>query len=138
MRKISESAWGDMMRRGSGENIRTEDNVNLLDFEGLYNYIKSRYDKKVFYLDKTWYNEIYVDVLANISLILKPNGNGGLLHVLLSWSKEKISMPFFDKLSERFKVENPSVNRRIIKEKDGTCTNQTYIDVIEFFLNNIR
>ena len=137
MRKISESAWGDMMRRGSGENIRTEDGVNLLDLDGLYDYIKSRYDKKVFYLDKTWYNEIYVDVLTNISLILKPDGNGGLLHVLLSWSKEKISMSFFDKLSERFKVENPSVNRRIIKEKDGTCTNQTYIDVIDFFLDNI-
>ena len=134
---INESIWSDIQDRSMGKTVRKEDDVNFLDIDGLYEYIKSKYEKYVFYLDKTWYNEIYVDVLTNISLILKPNGNGGLLHVLLSWSKEKISMPFFDKLSERFKVENPSVNRRIITEKDGTCTNQTYIDVIDFFLDNI-
>lgn len=29
--KIDESAWGDMMRRGSGENIRTEDQLQSID-----------------------------------------------------------------------------------------------------------
>ena len=46
-------------------------------------------------------------------------------------------MPFFDKLKERFNVQMPNVNRRTITEKDGTCTNQTYVDVIDFFLDNI-
>ena len=42
--KIIESIWSDIQDRSSGETIRKEDDVNLLDFKGLYNYILGHYD----------------------------------------------------------------------------------------------
>ena len=140
--KKNESVWTDMQKRSSGDEIRKEDDVNLLDIDGLYEYIKSKYEKRLFYLDKDTFGKnnkrnIVVDVMANISLFTNYNKSGKFDHILLSWTKEKIAMPFFDKLRERFNVQMPNANRRTITEKDGTCTNQTYIDVIDFFLDNI-
>ena len=142
MKDLSESIWGGILDRGAGETIRKEDDVNLLDLDGLYDYIKSRYEKRLFYLDKDTFGRnnkrnIVVDVIANISLFTNYDKSGKFDHILLSWTKVKIGMPFFDKLKERFNVQMPNVNRRTIPEKDGTCTNQTYIDVIDFFLDNI-
>ena len=45
-------------------------------------------------------------------------------------------MPFFDELADRFKIGNPNAMRRIITEKDGSCTNKTFVDAIEFFLGH--
>ena len=138
----NESVWGDIRRRGNGTDVKKEDDVNLLDIDGLYDYIKSKYEKRLFYLDKDVYGplnkkNIVADVLSNVSLFTIYDKKGNLEYILLSWSKVKIGMPFFDKLSERFNVQSPNVCRRRITEKDGTCTNQTYIDVIDFFLENM-
>ena len=43
---IGESVWTDMQKRSSGETIRKEDDVNLLDAYGLYDYIKQNYSIK--------------------------------------------------------------------------------------------
>jgi len=142
MKKISESVWGDVLDRGTGETIRKEDDINLLDVDGLYDYIKSKYEKRIFYLDKytgkfnSW--EICVDIIGNISLKTIYNEDGEMDHIVLSWSGVgvKIRHSFLWALSEKFNVENIGTCRRVIKEEDGTCTNKTYIDVIEFFLNN--
>ena len=40
---ISESIWSDIQDRSSGETIRKEDDIDLLDIEGLYDYIDSHY-----------------------------------------------------------------------------------------------
>lgn len=40
---ISESTWGDMRHRSSGKIIRREDDVNLLDKQGLVYYLKEHY-----------------------------------------------------------------------------------------------
>ena len=45
-------------------------------------------------------------------------------------------MPFFDELTDRFKIENPNAMRRIITEKDGKCTNKTFVDVLDFFIEH--
>ena len=142
MKKISESAWGDMMRRSSGEIIRKEDDVNLLDVDGLYDYIKSKYEKKVFYIDKDNYGKlnkknIVVDVIDKVSLFTYYDEDDKIEHILLSWSKVKIRHSFMWTLTEKFNVKITDPYRRIIKEKDDTCTNQTYIDLIDFFLENM-
>ena len=142
MKKISESAWGDMMRRSSGEIIRKEDDVNLLDVDGLYDYIKSKYEKKVFYIDKDNYGKlnkknIVVDVIDKVSLFTYYDEDDKIEHILLSWSKVKIRHSFMWTLTEKFSVKITDPYRRIIKEKDDTCTNQTYIDLIDFFLENM-
>ena len=43
MRKLSESIWSDMQDRSTGEIVRKEDDVNLLDRDGFYNYIMEHY-----------------------------------------------------------------------------------------------
>ena len=40
---ISESIWGKVLDRGAGDTIRKEDDVNLLDSDGLYDYLKKHY-----------------------------------------------------------------------------------------------
>ena len=40
---IEESIWSDIQKRSTGEIERKEDDVNLLDCEGLFNYIKTHY-----------------------------------------------------------------------------------------------
>ena len=138
---IEESIWSDIQDRSAGDVVRKEDDVNLLDYDGLYDYIKSKYSGKLYYIDKDYFGQggetICVDPIENISLYLKRLKDGSLKEILLSWVRVNIYHPFLLKLEERFSVSSPDVKRRVITEKDGSCTNQTYIDVIDFFLEHI-
>ena len=138
---VNESIWSDIQDRSSGETKRKEDDVNLLDYDGLYDYIKSKYSGKLYYIDKDYFGQggetMCVDPIENISLYLKRLKDGSLKEILLSWVRVNIYHPFLLKLEERFSVSSPDVKRRVITEKDGSCTNQTYIDVIDFFLEHI-
>ena len=134
---VNESIWADIYDRSTGETVRKEDDVNLLDLEDFYAYIKEHYKTKVEYIDLDSMGPgngdvIDVDITENIILFYKPKRG----HILLSWSRVKIPFPFFDELADRFKIENPNSMRRIITEKDGSCTNKTFIDVIDFFLGH--
>ena len=138
---VNESIWSDIQDRSMGKTVRKEDDVNLFDYDGLYDYIKSKYSGKLVYIDKDYFGQggetICVDPIKNVSLFLKRLKDGSLEHILLSWASVDIDDSFLLKLEERFFVSSPNVKRRIIKEKDGTCTNKTYIDVIDFFLEHI-
>ena len=138
---VNESIWSDIQDRSMGKTVRKEDDVNLFDYDGLYDYIKSKYSGKLFYIDKDYFGQggetICVDPIESVSLFLKRLKDGSLEHILLSWARVDIDDSFLLKLEERFFVSSPNVKRRIIKEKDGTCTNKTYIDVIDFFLEHI-
>jgi len=130
---IKESIWSDIQDRSSGEVVRKEDDVNNLDLTEFYAYIKDQYKTKVEYIDLDAMgggDVLGVDITENIILFYKPKRG----HILLSWSRVKIPMPFFDELTDRFKVEHPNAMRRIITEKDGSCTNKTFVDVIDFFI----
>ena len=134
---VDESVWSDMHKRSNGYQVRKEDDVNLLDLDEFYKYIKDQYKTKVEYIDLDAMgggngNVLGVDITEDIILFYKPKRG----HILLSWSRVKIPMPFLDELADRFKIENPNVMRRIITEKDGSCTNKTFVDVIEFFLGH--
>ena len=41
--KITESIWSDMQDRGSGDMIKKEDDIDLLDFDQFYEYLNNRY-----------------------------------------------------------------------------------------------
>ena len=134
---IEESIWSDIQDRSSGDTVRKEDDINTLDLNEFYAYIKDQYKTKVEYIDLDAMggengDVLGVDITENVILFYKPKRG----HILLSWSRVKIPMPFFDELIDRFKVENPHSMRKIITEKDGSCTNKTFVDVIEFFLGH--
>ena len=42
---ISESIWSDMQDRSTGEIVRKEDDVNLLDRDGFYDYLMNHYEE---------------------------------------------------------------------------------------------
>ena len=134
---IEESIWSDMQDRSSGDTVRKEDDVNNLDLNEFYAYIKEQYKTKVEYINLDAMggeigDVLSVDITENIILFYKPKRG----HILLSWSRVKIPMPFFDELTDRFKVEYSNAMRRIITENDGSCTNKTFVNVIDFFLGH--
>ena len=134
---IKESIWSDIQDRSAGDTVRKEDDINTLDLNEFYAYIKDQYKTKVEYIDLDAMggengDVLSVDITENVILFYKPKRG----HILLSWSRIKIPMPFFDELIDRFKVENPHAMRKIITEKDGSCTNKTFVDVIDFFLGH--
>ena len=43
MKKLSESVWGDIRKKSLGQEVREEDNVDLLDKSGFLEYLKSHY-----------------------------------------------------------------------------------------------
>ena len=128
---IEESLWSEIQDRSSGDAIRKEDDVNLLDLDEFYEYIKEHYKANVKYYAMGGGSgaAISVDITEDILLLYKPKRG----HILLSWSRVVIPIPFLDELADRYKIENPNTMRRIITEKDGSCTNKTFVDVIEFF-----
>ena len=43
---IGESVWGDIRKRGNGTDVKREDDVNLLDRDGLVEYLRKNYKCK--------------------------------------------------------------------------------------------
>ena len=128
---IEESLWSEIQDRSCGKAIRKEDDINILDLDEFYEYIKEHYKANVEYYAMGGGSgaAIGVDITEDILLLYKPKRG----YILLSWSRVVIPIPFLDELAERYKIENPNTMRRIITEKDGSCTNKTFVDVIEFF-----
>ena len=82
---IEESIWSDMQDRSTGEVVRKEDDVNNLDFDEFYTYIKNRYKIKVKYIDLHAIGSEFGDVLGvniteDIVLFYEPKRG----HILLS------------------------------------------------------
>ena len=69
MRKLSESIWSDMQDRSMGEKIRKEDDIELLDRDGFYDYLVKRYE----YLYPKRYNILNLELSDQIIIpMLKP------------------------------------------------------------------
>ena len=64
--KIIESIWSDMQDRSAGDTIRKEDDVNLLDRDGLFDYIYDLYKQIAMY-------PLPLKSQTFLKVILKPN-----------------------------------------------------------------
>ena len=147
MRKLSnildESVWGGMLDRSTGDTIRKEDDVNLLDRDGLYDYLTSHYKNtnsfEPIYNSET-FNTIKVPFLIQ----------GGSDGVYLSFKENEVSIPYaspykvkglFQKLANEFSLKSDAKTGctwYIISPKDGSeVTNTFFIDVIDFLIDNI-
>ena len=77
MKKLSESIWSDMQDRSSGETVRKEDDINLLDFDEFIEYLKKSYNVCIY--DPHNFFEIgglYVGShRCNISIPIEKNDN---------------------------------------------------------------
>ena len=141
--QISESVWNDIRKRGNGTEIKQEDDINNLDVDGLYDYVKDKYKEQLFYVDLDSFGQgqkmVCVDPVENVSLYTKyDKQTGKMTHILISWIRVHLNKDFIWKVYDRFQVEKTNPYRLCIKEKDGRCTNQTYIDLIDIFIDNIN
>ena len=143
MKKLSESIWSDIQDRSSGETNRKEDDINLLDREGLYDYLIHHYK------GTNHFAHISTSISFNtidIPIII----NGGVYRVYFDFNKNEVYVHYATlymvnklliKVSKNFSLRSNSDDHPktyIISPKDGSkVTNRFFIDVVDFFINNI-
>ena len=150
MKKLSESIWSDMQDRSTGETVRKEDDISLLDNEGLYDYIKSKYESRIpnFNVDMGY----YTNKSSNEKhLLIQPYGRWKPLMLYVFYNDGKIGeiCTHFDKfkrwnfniLKQKYLLipdrhyDECNYNFKI-SEKDGTITNHTVIGIIDILVED--
>ncbi len=143
MRKLSESIWSDIQDRSSGETNRKEDDVNLLDREGLYDYLIHHYKSTNHFSNistSASFNTIDVPIIINggiYCVYFDFNTNEVYVHYATLYMVNKLLI----KVSKNFSLrsnsnEHPQIY--IISPKDRSkVTNRFFIDVVDFFIDNI-
>ena len=150
MRKLSESIWSDIQDRSMGKTVRKEDDISLLDNEGLYDYIKSKYESRIpnFNVDMGY----YTNKSSNEKhLLIQPYGRWKPLMLYVFYNDGKIGeiCTHFDKfkrwnfniLKQKYLLipdrhyDECNYNFKI-SEKDGTITNHTVIGIIDILVED--
>ena len=147
MKKLSESIWSDMQDRSTGEIVRKEDSVDLLDINELCEYLKTIYKT-----DSD--NDINViKIEGNLYLLICLYEDEYGYYKYIYYDGDYISMQFdvietlkcfseFErKFSIRFTKSDFVVNRIEIYPKDKTripVTNKFFIEVLDFILDKIK
>ena len=148
MRKLSESIWSDIQDRSMGKTVRKEDDISLLDNEGLYDYIKSKYESRIpnFNVDMGYYTNKSSN---EKDLLIQPYGQWKPLMLYVFYNDGKIGeiCTHFDKfkrwnfniLKQKYLLipdrhyDECNYNFKI-SEKDGTITNHTVIGIIDILV----
>ena len=146
MIKLSESIWSDIQDRSAGDTVRKEDDINLLDSNGLYDYINKHYKRiapfafitniggmlSVPIIRGTVHNCVWYSPESEIKAVSIGDGMisqvDGLLNLLYdNFSIKEINGKHDDEYTLYW-----------ISPKDGSeVTNKFFIDVIDFLLENI-
>ena len=141
--KITENLWADLQDRSSGEVIRKEDDVNLMDMDGLCDYIKNRYKDKIDSVRTFGSSGVDVDIQCIIgnkcfTTLSKAYMDRPGINKILIYLLKKTDNNFLKKVYKRFDAGDEQNTYNIqslsITEKDRTCTNQTLVDLIDLAL----
>ena len=156
MRKLSEiteSIWSDMQDRSSGETVRKEDDVNLLDRDGFYNYIMKHY--KTTTEDVTGPYAIINSENADYISIPILEYQAVILYSVNMWhfntDEKYITIPtgnlftgsdLFVKIRDTFKLQpNKDTLKPLFKifPKDNKkVDNKFFLEVIDFIIDNTK
>ena len=145
---INESIWSDMQDRSAGETVRKEDDVNILDINGLYEHIYDLYkqvnsfpipmepldsymsEKKIQCFSIPIFKENYK--IYSLAVIF---ANNKISSLSLMATDEDVR-DFKQVLMDNFKVTIKENKALKIEEKDGTLTNQTCMKLISVIVTN--
>ena len=145
--KITESIWSDMQDRSAGEEIRKEDDINLLDSDGLYDYINKHYKRiapfafitniggmlSVPIIRGTVHNCVWYSPDSEIKSVSIGDGMISQVDGLLNLLYDNFSIKEINE-----KHDDDEYTLYWISPKDGSeVTNKFFIDVIDFLLKNI-
>ena len=137
MRKLSEiyeSHWSEMNRRSQGIKSRKEDDIDLLDQVGLYEYILAHYELTDKRQQMTY---------GSKNMAIPVSGNGQQ-EILLTYGFGEVHL-FFN-LEKYKELYNILIEKYIVEKFNGTthytvspkekCTNRFYIDVLNDIIDN--
>ena len=149
---IKESVWDDMQERGTGDSIKTEDDINLLDFEGMYEYLNAHYD--LMDDDTVMYKYTRGKVYGVTVVIMDVNGADFYIDYMNDGNENWITLnnytdidlkPVVDKLNENFSIEEMKVPQTSghetyllsVTPKSGELNNQFFITVLDTVLEDL-
>ena len=148
MRKLSESIWSDMQDRSAGETVRKEDDINLLDSDGLYDYINKHYKRiapfafitniggmlSVPIIRGTVHNCVWYSPESEIKAVSIGDGMISQVDGLLNLLYDNFSIKEINGENN----DGEYTTLYWVYPKDGSeVTNKFFIDVIDFLLENI-
>lgn len=150
MRKLSESIWSDIQDRSSGDTVRKEDDINLLDRDGFYNYIMEHY--KTATEDVTGpYAIINSENADYINIPILEDETNTLYRVIIwhfNTDERYITIPLrklfgvFVKLRDTFKLQsnedriNPLF--KVFPKDNKKVDNKFFLEVIDFIIDNTK
>ena len=136
MKELDESVWMDIHKQSTGDIERREDDVNLMDFDTFAEYIKDAYSEK-----SDWFairesedgksRHIEIDIISGIDLSFN-EVNGKIYNILVQSSNKYVDVPGLKKV---FNVNVLGSSTYSVLEKDWKKSNNTFVKLIEFFLD---
>ena len=156
MRKLSEiteSIWSDMQDRSMGDAVRKEDDIDLLDRDGFYNYIMEHY--KTTTEDVTGpYAIINSENADYINIPILEDETNTLYRVIIwhfNTDERYITIPtgnlftgsdLFVKIRDTFKLQ-PNKDKlkplfKIFPKDNKKVDNKFFLEVIDFIIDNTK
>ena len=139
---INESIWSDMQDRSAGEIVRREDDVNLLDRDGLFDYIYDLYKQIAIHplplKSQTSYKYFSIPIFKSSYKVYKLNctfDNSKISRIKLMASITDIK-DFKQSLIDNFDLTVRDDGALSITAKDGTVSNQVCMDLIKTIVEN--
>jgi len=141
---VNESFWGDVHKRSIGNEVRKEDDVNFLDFDGFFDYLKERYrvlGKFKIHID-LYKSRISVPLISNsekapwcINLEFEINKKKEN-HIVTPELMNENFPDICSKLEEQFNVEHNNGYIYIHPKDNGQITNRFYVEILDFVIDN--
>ena len=139
---INESIWSDMQDRSAGITQRKEDDINLLDRDGLYDYIYALYKQiEPFPLPlkpQTSYKYFSIPIFKSDYRVYRLHchfDNSKISEITLMASDADVK-DFKQALIDNFDATINSDGALTITAKDGTVSNQVCMDLIKTIVEN--
>ena len=160
-RIVKESIWNDIRRRGNGSEIKKEDDIDLLDIDGLYDYIDTHYKQSAkgnafFERKQVRVNDVTLSVPVLMDYSGKDNPQTLYLsikhlntetYISISPALKDWAPDLYNFLKYHFTLEDV-INKQgniisshyiKIKPKDGSeVTNTFFISLIDFLLERVK
>lgn len=144
---INESIWSDMQDRSMGKTVRREDDINLLDRDGLYDYIFDLYKSIDIYplplVSSTSPTHTYFSIpifkSGYIAYKLTCTFDNDKISEIILMANEDNIKDFKQALIDNFNVTirySSSLNLLKITDKDGKVSNQVCMDLIKTIVEN--
>ena len=137
--QIKESIWSDMQDRSAGDKIRKEDDVNLLDIDGLCDYLNKHYKRTTPFAFIT-----NIGGILSVPIIRDTANNCVMYNYKLEIKSVSIVYEIVNQVDGLLNLlyDNFSIKEITglywLSPKDGSeITNKFFIDVIDFLLENI-